>query len=121
MKHVKLFEGFQLVNLSNSNWYGSIPEEAYIESVMDHCMLIAREDAKALEKSFELSERLKNICDKTISERSQEFNAIVHNSRQRNMRPQFAAESVYHTILQGRINSLSDRPFESGGLKIETT
>jgi hypothetical protein len=48
-----------------------------------------------------------------------DFDAIVHNSKQRNMRPQYTAESVYYTILMGRLNALLERPFIMGGLKNE--
>ena len=119
MKHVKLFEGFKLVDLNNSRWYGSSPDDKYIQKVKDRCLDIMMDELQVSEKSFDMVDRLMDVCKKTINERDQEFDAIVHNSKQRNMRPQFAAESVYHTILQGRINSLLERPFMMGGLKTE--
>lgn len=119
MKHLKLFEGFKLVNLNNSNWYGSAPDDKYINKVKQRCLDIAMDELQVSEKSFDMVDRLMDVCNKTINERDQEFDAIVHNSKQRNMRPQFAAESVFHTILQGRLNSLLERPFSMGGLKIK--
>ncbi len=118
MKHIQLFEGFKL-NLNNSSWYGSVPSKDYIERVKDKCLDIAMDELKVSEKAFGMIDRLMDVCKKAINERSQEFDAIVHNSKQRNMRPQFAAESVYHTILQGRLINLLERPFELGGLKIK--
>jgi len=119
MKYLELYEGFKLVDLNNSNWYGTSPDDKYIKKVQDKCLDIAMDELEVSEKSFSMVDRLMEICKKTLNERNQEFDAIVHNSKQRNMRPQFAAESVYHTILQGRINSLLERPFSMGGLKTE--
>lgn len=119
MKHLQLYEGFKLVDLGNSRWYGNSPSDSYISKVKDKCVDIIKEELKVSDKSFAMIDRVMDICDKTLKERDQEFDAIVHNSKQRNMRPQFAAESVYHTILMGRINALLERPFMMGGLKIE--
>jgi hypothetical protein len=112
-------ESFKLVNLSNSNWYGQQPTESYVKNVNDICLNIAMTECKVSEKSFDMIDRLSDICKKTLAERAQEFNAIVYNSKQRNMRPNYTAESVYHTLLQGKLDALKTRPFVMGGLKID--
>lgn len=105
MRYLKtLNESFKLVDLDNSKWYGKQPDASYINNVKSACVRIAMEEHSISEKSFKLIDQLNDICTKTLTERAQEFDAIVHNSKQRNMRVNYAAESVYHTILQGRLD-----------------
>lgn len=117
MNHLKLYESFKSVDLGNSRWYGNSPDEEYVKRVKSDCLNIAMDELKISEKSFSMVDRISDIVKKSLLERSQEFDAIVHNCKTRNMRPQYAAESVYHAILMGRINALLERPFLMGGLK----
>lgn len=122
MKYIKdINENFKLVDLSNSQWFGSKPTEDYVKNVTDYCLIIEMEELQVDEKSFAMIDRLIEINKKAFIERKQELDAIVHNCKQRNMRPKYTAEVVYHTILQGRLSALLDRSFVMGGLKPEET
>ena|SRR3989304_4680297 len=117
MRHIKdINENFKLVDLSNSKWFGEKPAADYVDRVVSHCLDIAMDEMEVSEKAFGAVDRLVEVRDKTIKERRQEFDAIVHNCKTRNMRPQLAAETVYHTLLDGRLKALKNRQPAMGGL-----
>lgn len=120
MKHIKnINENFKLVDLGNHNWFGDQPEEDYVDRVSSHCRYVMEQETGTSEKAFDRLDRIGEIYKKTVAMREQEFDAIVHNCKSRNMRPEYCAETVYHTILQGRVNSLMERDWNMGGLKVK--
>lgn len=117
MKYIKdINENFKLVDLSNSQWYGEKPAEDYIKRVKSFCLNIAMDEMEISEKSFKAVDRLMEVQNKTLNERKQEFDAIVHNCKERNMRPQYAAEVAYHTLLDGKLRALKSRDSIMGGI-----
>lgn len=116
MKYVKIYENFKLVDLSNSQWYGDKPNNEYVELVKSHCFDIAMNESGTSEKDFTKIDNLQKIVDKVMVERQQELDAIVHNCKHLNMRPQYCAETIYHSIVQGRIKAIMERPSYMGGL-----
>lgn len=107
-----------ILDTGNHQFFGDRVDESYSESVSEKCLQIAMDDMQISEKAFDMIDRLSHVCKKTIAERRQEFDAIVHNCKHRNFRPQYTAETVYHTILQGKLKTLQDRPVHLGGFLI---
>ncbi len=122
MKHLKsLNESFvpkPIFDLGNQHWFGKPIDNSYEKNVKDHANYIAQQELQISEKSFKMLDRLDEICEKVFTERKQELDAITHNCSSLKHRYQYCAEVVFHTILQGRINALKERPFISGGLMI---
>jgi len=109
--------------LKLNNYYMMTGEQApvkdnYYQSVKDHCLHISMEFMEISEKSFNMLDRLELVVDKVIIERQDEFDTIVHNCKQRNFRSQYCAETEFHTVIQGRLIAMNDRPFAMGGFKI---
>lgn len=94
-------------------------KDEYYKSVYDSCINIAMQVMQVSEKAFDMLDRLSVIMDKTVSERQDEFDTIVHNCKQRNFRPQYCAEIMFHTVFQGKLASMVERPFAMGGLKVD--
>lgn len=118
MKYLKpLNENFKLVDLGNHNWFGELPATDYSDSAGSHCRYIMQRESETSEKAFDRLDRLDDIFKKIVAERDQEFDAIVHNCKNRNMRPEYCAEIIYHTLFQSRINDLMQRDWAVGGLK----
>lgn len=111
-----LNENFKLVDLGNHNWYGSKPDPEYFDRVKSYCLDIMMDESETSEKAFSRIDRLVEIYDKLEKERHQEIDAIIHNCKVRNMRPQMCAETIYHSVIQGRLASLMERPWDFGGL-----
>ena len=89
--------------------------DEYYEAVRSHCTQISMEFMGISEKSFDLLDRLYEVVNKTVGERQDEFDTIVHNCKNRNYRAQYCAETAFHTIIQGRLKALAERPFAMGG------
>lgn len=109
MKNLELYESFQLFNPAAQPDAGD-----YAKKVKDRCYEIAQEELKA---TGEVLERIELVLEQNLAERQQEFDTIINNCRTRQMRPQYCAEVMYHTIHQGRLNALSERDWINGGLK----
>ena len=111
-----LNENFKLVDLGNHRWFGNKQDDSeYTERVSDHCKYIMQTELAVSEKWFEGMDRVFDQFNKTIKERSQEYEAILHNCRTRNMRAEYCAETVYHALLQGRVDQLRTREWVNGG------
>jgi hypothetical protein len=89
----------------------------YYQTVRDACFNIGMDFLSISEKNFTMLDRLKEVIDKVVNERQDEFDLIVFNCKNRNFRTQYCAETVFHTIVQGRLNALAERPFAMGGLQ----
>jgi len=113
-----LNENFKLVDLGNAKWFGE-KDANYNNRVTDLLLNIAADELGISEKSFSMLDRLKQVSMQVLSERKQEFDAIVHNCKTRDMRPQYAAETAYHTLLQGRLRALQERSQLMGGFKLD--
>jgi len=110
MKNLKLYESFQLFNP-----VAQPDANDYAKQVRDHCYSIAMEEMGLAEG--EGLERLELVLEQNLAERQQEFDTIISNCRTRQMRPQYCAEVMYHTIHQGRLNALAERDWLNGGFK----
>jgi hypothetical protein len=88
-----------------------------LKDVQGWCVNIAMEDLKISEKSFAALDRLDALVQDALSESFNEFNTIVSNCHQRNMRRQYCAEVVYHTLLQGKLRARNERSWTMGGFK----
>lgn len=89
----------------------------YYQTVRDAMLTIGMDFLSVSEKNFTMIDRLKSIIDKVVSERQDEFDLIVFNCKNRNYRTQYCAETAFHTIVQGRLTALLERPFAMGGLQ----
>lgn len=112
MKFIKdLNENFSLVNLLNQK------DTGYLEKVKDRCFSIAQNELGVGEKWFSGLDRLDGIVLNIIERNKHEFESIASNCKQRNMRPEYAAEVAYHTFMQDRLNGLKDKSWAMGGFK----
>lgn len=120
MKHIQeLNENFKLVDLGNSRWFGSAPDDSYKDRVKSMCIGIMMDETGTSEKSFSRIDRISEIYKKCANERSQEIDAIVHNCAARGMRAQLCAETVYDAVLKGRVAAMMQRHWDMGGLNDE--
>ena len=120
MKYIKeINENFKLFDLGNHHWFGDKDHDDYGDRVQGHCLYIMERELCVSEKAFGALDRVREVFEKAIKERAQEYDAIVHNCRARNMRPEYSAETIYHTILQGRVDMLKERDWVNGGFKME--
>jgi len=115
MNYVKLFENFQLVpkrilNTGNDKFFGEKADSDYVSAVREAIKKIA------LEEHGENETVLKETEMQLIKE-DQQLDAIIHNCKNRNFRPQYAAEVAFYSLVNGRIEALKDREPMFGGLK----
>lgn len=88
----------------------------YYQTVRDSIVTIAMDFLSISEKNFTMIDRLMEVVNKVVTERQDEFDLIVFNCKNRNFRTQYCAETVFHTVVQGRLSALAERPFAMGGL-----
>lgn len=115
MNYVKLFENFQLVpkrilNTGNDKFFGEKADDDYVQSVRKAIRKIALEEHGSNETVLKETEM-------QLVKEDQQLDAIIHNCKNRNFRPQYAAEVAFYALVNGRIEALKDREPMFGGLK----
>ena len=122
MKHIKTInESFQLIpkkilNTGNEKFFGEKPDASYINYVKEHIKRIAEEENSNVTNN-QIKEKIGSEITMQMLKEEQQYEAIIHNCKYRNFRPQYTAEVVYHTIIQGRLQALAERPHYLGGIK----
>lgn len=99
--------------LKLNNYYMMTGEQApvkdeYYENVVSDCFQIAMAEMQVSEKDFTRLDSLKELVDKQIMLRQDEFDTIVNNCKKLGFRHQYCAETEYHTILRSKIESLKN-------------
>lgn len=122
MKHLKrINESFQLIpkkilNTGNDKFFGEKPDNSYVNSVKENVKKIAEEENSNVTNA-QIKEKIDSEIVMQMLKEEQQYEAIIHNCKYRNFRPQYTAEVIYHTIIQGRLQALAERPHYLGGIK----
>ena len=119
MRYVQLYESFQLIpkkilNTGNEKFFGEKPDSSYIDAVKENVKRIAKEENSNVSNA-QIQEKIESEIINQMLKEEQQYEAIIHNCKYRNFRPQYTAEVIYHTIIQGRLQALAERPHYLGG------